>query len=87
MTGVAVLGSTGSIGRQALEVIAGLGDRFEVQALAAGHAGEAFSAQLAAWPGARASSKATARARRRTSWTTSACSRHRGIAWPWWATA
>ncbi len=54
MTGVAVLGSTGSIGRQALEVIAGLGDRFEVQALAAGHAGEAFSAQLAAWPGARA---------------------------------
>jgi len=34
--GVSVLGSTGSIGRQALEVIAGLPDRFRVVALAAG---------------------------------------------------
>lgn len=35
-TGVAVLGSTGSIGTQTLEVIAHLGDRFDVVALAAG---------------------------------------------------
>ena len=35
-TGVAVLGSTGSIGRQALDVLAGLGDAFRVVALAAG---------------------------------------------------
>jgi len=34
--GVAVLGSTGSIGRQAVEVLASLGDRFTVRALAAG---------------------------------------------------
>jgi 1-deoxy-D-xylulose-5-phosphate reductoisomerase len=34
--GVAVLGSTGSIGRQALDVLAGIGDRFRVVALAAG---------------------------------------------------
>jgi 1-deoxy-D-xylulose-5-phosphate reductoisomerase len=53
VTGVAVLGSTGSIGSQALEVIAGLGDRFEVRALAAGHAGGGVSEQLAAWPDAR----------------------------------
>src|ERR687894_218348 len=33
---VAVLGSTGSIGRQALDVLAGLQDRFRVVALAAG---------------------------------------------------
>ena len=53
MTGVAVLGSTGSIGTQALEVIAGLGDRFMVRALAAGHAGSTIAEQLAAWPDAR----------------------------------
>ena len=53
MTGVAVLGSTGSIGRQALEVIAALGDRFTVRALAAGHGGEGIAEQLAAWPDAR----------------------------------
>ena len=35
-TGVAVLGSTGSIGRQTLDVLAGLEDRFRVVALAAG---------------------------------------------------
>jgi 1-deoxy-D-xylulose-5-phosphate reductoisomerase len=34
--GVAVLGSTGSIGTQALDVLANLGDRFRVVALAAG---------------------------------------------------
>jgi 1-deoxy-D-xylulose-5-phosphate reductoisomerase len=53
VTGLAVLGSTGSIGRQALEVVAALGDRFEVRGLAAGHVDERFTAQLAAWPHAR----------------------------------
>ena len=53
MTGVAVLGSTGSIGTQALEVIAGLGDRFSVRALAAGHGGSTIAEQLATWPDAR----------------------------------
>ena len=52
MTGVAVLGSTGSIGTQTLEVIEGLGDRFTVRAIAAGHGGEAVAKQLAAWPNA-----------------------------------
>jgi 1-deoxy-D-xylulose-5-phosphate reductoisomerase len=52
--GVAVLGSTGSIGAQALEVLAGLADAFEVRGLAAGRASEAFEAQLAAAPRARA---------------------------------
>ncbi len=54
MTGLAVLGSTGSIGRQALEVVAALGDRFEVLGLAAGHADDRFTAQLTGWPRARA---------------------------------
>jgi 1-deoxy-D-xylulose-5-phosphate reductoisomerase len=54
VTGLALLGSTGSIGLQALEVVAALSDRFELRALAAGHAGDAFSAQLAAFPEARA---------------------------------
>jgi 1-deoxy-D-xylulose-5-phosphate reductoisomerase len=54
VTGLAVLGSTGSIGHQTLEVVAGLGDRFEVVGLAAGHADDRFSAQLSAWPGAKA---------------------------------
>jgi 1-deoxy-D-xylulose-5-phosphate reductoisomerase len=53
VTGVAVLGSTGSIGRQALEVIAGLGDRFTLRGLAAGHGGEGIAGQLATWPDAR----------------------------------
>jgi len=35
-TGIVVLGSTGSIGRQVLEVVDGLGDRFRVVGLAAG---------------------------------------------------
>jgi 1-deoxy-D-xylulose-5-phosphate reductoisomerase len=54
VTGLAVLGSTGSIGRQTLEVVAALGDRFDVLGLAAGHADERFASQLAAWPRARA---------------------------------
>jgi 1-deoxy-D-xylulose-5-phosphate reductoisomerase len=54
MTGVAVLGSTGSIGRQTLEVIAGLGPDVRVLALAAGRDSDTFATQLAAHPGARA---------------------------------
>ena len=53
MTGIAVLGSTGSIGRQALEVVAALPGRFKVLGLAAGHVGGDLEAQLAAWPDAR----------------------------------
>jgi 1-deoxy-D-xylulose-5-phosphate reductoisomerase len=53
-TGVAVLGSTGSIGRQALEVLNAHRDRFEVVGLAAAHASPAFAQQLAEWPRARA---------------------------------
>jgi 1-deoxy-D-xylulose-5-phosphate reductoisomerase len=53
VTGVAVLGSTGSIGRQSLEVIAALGDRFTVRALAAGHDDPAIAGQLAEFPDAR----------------------------------
>ncbi|HET9477486.1 MAG TPA: 1-deoxy-D-xylulose-5-phosphate reductoisomerase, partial [Dehalococcoidia bacterium] len=36
MIGLAILGSTGSIGRQTLEVVRSLPDRFDVVALAAG---------------------------------------------------
>src|SRR5436190_22067189 len=54
MVGVAVLGSTGSIGRQTLEVVAMHPDRFRVRALAAGHAQPDFLAQLDAWPDATA---------------------------------
>jgi 1-deoxy-D-xylulose-5-phosphate reductoisomerase len=53
MTGVAVLGSTGSIGRQALEVIGRHADRFEVLALASAHGNAPMAEQLAAWPSAR----------------------------------
>ncbi|MEO7296576.1 MAG: 1-deoxy-D-xylulose-5-phosphate reductoisomerase [Candidatus Limnocylindria bacterium] len=53
MTGIAVLGSTGSIGRQALEVIAGMPDRFEVLALANARGGEPIAEQLASWPSAQ----------------------------------
>jgi 1-deoxy-D-xylulose-5-phosphate reductoisomerase len=52
--GVAVLGSTGSIGRQTLEVLDGLRDRFEVRGLAAGIGGAPLDDQLAAHPAARA---------------------------------
>ena len=54
MTGIAVLGSTGSIGRQALEVIAAQPERFTVRGLATGHASDLFADQLRAWPDARA---------------------------------
>ncbi|MGI8930153.1 MAG: 1-deoxy-D-xylulose-5-phosphate reductoisomerase [Candidatus Limnocylindria bacterium] len=53
-TGIAVLGSTGSIGLQTLEVIDGLPGRFEVLGLAAGHASGDFATQLKRYPGARA---------------------------------
>lgn len=50
---VIVLGSTGSIGTQALEVVAAHPDRFEVVGLAAGGSnGDLFRAQAAAHPGA-----------------------------------
>jgi 1-deoxy-D-xylulose-5-phosphate reductoisomerase len=52
--GVAVLGSTGSIGRQTLEVVAAHPDRFRVVGLAAGAGGAALTGQLAQWPQARA---------------------------------
>jgi 1-deoxy-D-xylulose-5-phosphate reductoisomerase len=54
VTGVAVLGSTGSIGRQTLEVVSALQERFEVLALASGHPSDTFDAQLRAYPRARA---------------------------------
>ncbi len=53
MLGIALLGSTGSIGRQALEVIARHPDRFAVRALAAGRASPELAAQLERWPQAR----------------------------------
>ena len=54
MTGVVVLGSTGSIGRQTLEVITAHRDRFRLVGLAAGRATSEFLGQLADWPMARA---------------------------------
>ncbi len=54
MTGVVVLGSTGSIGRQTLEVIAAHPDRFTLVGMAAGHASPRFAEQLPRWPSARA---------------------------------
>jgi 1-deoxy-D-xylulose-5-phosphate reductoisomerase len=56
--GVAVLGSTGSIGRQALDVLGALRDRFHVQGLASARGGDAFEAQLRDHPEARAWSAA-----------------------------
>ncbi|MBA2253722.1 MAG: 1-deoxy-D-xylulose-5-phosphate reductoisomerase [Chloroflexi bacterium] len=47
-TGVALIGSTGSIGRQALDVLARLPDRFRVVALAAGTDRQALEAQARA---------------------------------------
>ncbi|MCV0403460.1 MAG: 1-deoxy-D-xylulose-5-phosphate reductoisomerase [Chloroflexi bacterium] len=52
MTGIAILGSTGSIGAQTLEVIAAHPDRFEVLGLASGSGGKALAGQLSAWPDA-----------------------------------
>ncbi|MDP9467203.1 MAG: 1-deoxy-D-xylulose-5-phosphate reductoisomerase [Chloroflexota bacterium] len=54
MTGIVVLGSTGSIGRQTLAVIAAHRDRFSLVGLAARRATSEFAAQLAEWPTARA---------------------------------
>jgi 1-deoxy-D-xylulose-5-phosphate reductoisomerase len=48
--GVAVLGSTGSIGRQTLEVIRAAPDRYRLTGLATGHAGEALDRQVRQWP-------------------------------------
>jgi 1-deoxy-D-xylulose-5-phosphate reductoisomerase len=53
MIGISVLGSTGSIGRQTLEVVAAHPDRFRVVGLAAGRRSAAFAAQLADRPEAR----------------------------------
>lgn len=46
---VLILGSTGSIGQNSLEVLAGLRDRFEVVGLAAGSRWETLAAQVAQW--------------------------------------
>jgi len=54
VTGVVLLGSTGSIGRQTLEVVAAFRDRFDLVGLAAGRASKEFGTQLADWPTARA---------------------------------
>src|SRR5512133_2696409 len=43
---VAILGSTGSIGRQTLDVVRWMSDRFEIVGLAAGSYSEAFRAQV-----------------------------------------
>jgi 1-deoxy-D-xylulose-5-phosphate reductoisomerase len=54
VTGVAVLGSTGSIGRQTLEVLSAHRDRFELVGMAARRSTDDFARQLAEWPRARA---------------------------------
>ena len=46
VTGLAILGSTGSIGRQALDVVRALPDELRVSALACGSNVEELSAQL-----------------------------------------
>jgi len=48
MKSLAVLGSTGSIGRSALEVVEAAPDRFRVVALAAGRSVERLAEQVAA---------------------------------------
>ena len=53
MIRVVVLGSTGSIGRQTLEVIAALPERFSVAGIAAAHGSTEFLRQAAFWPAAR----------------------------------
>jgi 1-deoxy-D-xylulose-5-phosphate reductoisomerase len=53
MMNLVILGSTGSIGRQTLEVVAAHRDRYTVCGLAAGHLDSTFAAQAAAWPAAR----------------------------------
>jgi 1-deoxy-D-xylulose-5-phosphate reductoisomerase len=54
VTGIALLGSTGSIGRQTLEVLAAHPDRFRLLGIAAGRSTPAVQQQLAEWPEARA---------------------------------
>jgi 1-deoxy-D-xylulose-5-phosphate reductoisomerase len=54
VTGIALLGSTGSIGRQTLDVLAAHPDRFEVLALASGRRSAELVSQLRALPEARA---------------------------------
>jgi 1-deoxy-D-xylulose-5-phosphate reductoisomerase len=54
MIRVAILGSTGSIGRSALEVIARHGDRFQVVALAANRRADELMAQVGRFAPARA---------------------------------
>ena len=49
MIGVAVLGSTGSIGRSTLEVLRRQRDHFRVVALTCGRNREEFAAQVAEW--------------------------------------
>ncbi|HEY7332143.1 MAG TPA: 1-deoxy-D-xylulose-5-phosphate reductoisomerase [Candidatus Limnocylindria bacterium] len=53
MTGVAILGSTGSIGGQAIEVLAAHPDRFVLRGLAAGRGSDRLVAQAADHPDAR----------------------------------
>ena len=50
MTGIAVLGSTGSIGLQTLDVIRAAPNRYRLVGLAAGHGGGALQAQTREWP-------------------------------------
>jgi 1-deoxy-D-xylulose-5-phosphate reductoisomerase len=54
VTGVALLGSTGSIGLQTLAVLGALPGQFDLRAIAARRQSDAFVAQLAAFAGARA---------------------------------
>ena len=49
MKRVVVLGSTGSVGTQTLDVLARLGKSFSVAGLAAGHWSDGFATQLARW--------------------------------------
>ena len=53
MIGIALLGSTGSIGLQALEVIRAAPDRYRLVGLASGHASADLDAQAREWPDAR----------------------------------
>jgi 1-deoxy-D-xylulose-5-phosphate reductoisomerase len=48
--GISLLGSTGSIGLQTLEVVAAHPDRFRIVGLAAGHQSDAFAEQVAQQP-------------------------------------
>jgi len=53
VTGIAILGSTGSIGRQTVEVVRAAPDRYEVRALASGHRDDTFDAQVHEFADAR----------------------------------